>query len=419
MATVSVKYNFTSFRAKVTPNTVMNDVLAQSLSHFKLIDNEDSKNDKDWILEHNKKPITLDLPWRFLNLSPGTNLELKKGEAASTTDELTSIRIKLQVSGNPTVIETIKSTADLRDVLDILASKHGWSINLPESKLQVFSKTIPYSELRGLNLTDVGVKDSVLLRLTSPGVSQQAQPSSEKSTADDGPADAKDSITEAQNPVVKKHDLHKVSAFVPPETPLVVQLHNEEQDEHDYDMTVEQARAYQKMLSKQTGNLGGPLLSRRLREERDAAQKPVVTECVVRVRFPDLNHIEVAFQPDEDMNTIYKVVSESILPEHSDFTLSQPHPYIELSRDSSRLVEDLAFGSKTLLLFKSQREGPYLKNTVLEHAKRLGEADDVRLDQLEHTKQTEDNGAKPKTKLKTAQASKIEKVPKWLKLSKK
>ncbi|QLQ80107.1 hypothetical protein HG537_0D01070 [Torulaspora globosa] len=419
MATVSVNYKYSSFRVKVTPNTVMNDVLAKSLSHFKLAEGESSKGKTGWILEHGKKPVTLDLPWRFLNLSPGVNLELKEGDFTQTANNTASIRIKLQVMGHPTVIETIKSTADLRDVLDILASKHGWSMNLLESKLQVVSKTIPYTELRGLNLADFGVKDSVLLRLITKSPSEPTElPPNDKSSVAEETTDDGTAVSQSEEPAGKKHDLHKISAFVPPVTSIASKVHNEVGNDDDYEMTVDEARTYQRMLSRQRGNLGGPLLSKRLRQEREEFSKPTVTECVVRIRFPDLNHIEVTFRPDENMNTVYKIVSESVLPEHSQFTLSQPHPYITYPRDDRKLVDDLAFGSKTLLVFKSDKEGPYLRNAVLEQAKQLGEADDVRLDQMNHNADTDDISSKTKTTSKSS-GSKMEKVPRWLKLSKK
>lgn len=418
MATVSVNYKFSSFRVKVTPNTVLNDVLSESLRHFKLIGSESSKGETQWVLEHNRKPVTLDLPWRFLNLGPGVNLELKEG-GPTTADKTASVRIKLQVTGHPTVIETIKSTADLKDMLDILASKHGWSVNLLESRLQVVSKTIPYSELRGLRLADLGVKDSVLLRLMTKIPSEPTLPVTDKPSVVEETTDHTTAGSQAEEPAVKKHDLHKVSAFVPPESSIAFKVHNEIGNDDDYEMTVDEARAYQRMLSKQRGNLGGPLLSKRLRQEREEFHKPAVTECVVRIRFPDLNHIEVTFRPDENMNTVYEIISESVLPEHSEFTLSQPHPYITYPRDERKLVDDLAFGSKTLLLFKSEKEGPYLRNSVLEHAKQLGEADDVRLDQTNHRADT-DESSKTKASSKSSwQTSKMDKVPKWLRLNKK
>lgn len=425
MASVSVNYNFSCFRIKLTPNTVMNDVLSQSLSHFKLVDEKSQSTETRWVLEHNKKPLALDVPWRFLNLSAGVNLELKKGTPVATTDKTSSIRIKILVSGYPTVVEVIKSSADLKDMIDILASKHGWSINLSESKLQVFSKTIPYAELRGLSLINVGVNDSVLLRLVCPSSSQPSQwHSVEKQSTTNGQIDVDDKtgVSHEKEPESKKHDLHKISAFIPPENSIASQLRDEVEDDDDFEITVDQARAYQKMLSKQTGNLGGPLLSKRLREEKERAQKPIVSECTIRVRFPDLKHIEVTFHPSEDMRTVYNIISESILSEHLDFTLSQPHPYTVYPRDDSTLVDDLAFGTKTLLLFNSQKEGPYLKDTILKDAKQLREADDVRLDRVDlNTDRNSDGGvmgfkAKPKG---ASQASKIDKVPKWLKLSKK
>lgn len=415
MATVSINYNFAHFRAKVAPNTVLNDVLVDSLRHYKLLDDEAPNNCQDWVLLHNKKPVTLDLPWRFLNLSTGVNLELKKSEAGSKADEVNSVKIKWQVTGHKTIVETIRSSADLKDVLDVLASKHGWSLESSNTKLQVFSKVVPYAELRGLTLDDLGVKSSALVRLTNSETIQQdssgVDPNKEEQVA------AKPEDLKGTETLAKKHVLHEVSAYIPTDTSIAKQIQKDENAD-DYEMTVDQARRYQHMLLKQTGGLGGPLMTKRLRQEKEESAKTVVKECVVRIRFPDLTHIEVAFEPAESMKTIYKVVSESLIDDSMNFTLNQPHPFEVYQPDDRKLVDELGFGTKTLLMFDCKDKGPYLRNEILGSAKGLTDADDVRRDRGEHSSDEKISDDVVKPKISTSDP-KIKKIPKWLKLSKK
>lgn len=415
MTTVLVNYNFGQFRTKVSPNTVLNDVLLESLRHYKLNGEEAFSSSQNWILLHNKKPVTLDLPWRFLNLSSGANLELKKADPISQTDEAASVKIKWLVTSHKTVIEVIKTSADLKDVLDVLSSKHGWSLEAAKTKLQVFSKAIPYEDLRGLTLKDLGVKDSAVVRVLIPARADAPQPGQVENKQD--LVTEKPEAAEVEDSSTKRHELHKVSAFIPPDRSIAKQIQNEEQDAEDYEMTVDHARIYQHMLSKQTGGLGGPLMTKRLRMEKEAANKTSLLECVIRVRFPDLTYIEVAFDPSENMKSVYEVVSDSLVDNKLEFTLTQPHPLRACPPDDKRLAHDFGFGTKTLLVFNSKIKGPYLRNGLLESAKKLTEADDVKKDRTAHS---DDGKRSEATKPSIGSSDRVlRKVPKWLKLSKK
>lgn len=427
MGTVVVDYNFSTYKAKVLPSTVLNDVLVESLKHFKLLNDESQNTAQGWLLLHDDKPVTLDLPWRLMNLSTGVKLDLKKSETEisdSSSGLPKLVRIKLQVTNHKTIIEDVDIYENLKGILDALALKNNWPLDPQNTMLQVFSKKIPYVELKNHTLSSLGIKDSAMLRLmllnsipSAQNIESASLPEKEHNIKTE---DEASSITDNR----KKHELHKVSAFVPSETPLSYQI-NHDQDEEDYELTVDQARRYQQLLTKQTGTLGGPLMTKRMREQKEGERlKNKITECVLRIRFADRTHIEVTFGPDEDMQTVYKVVSKSFIDEQLSFVLCQPHPYKILPPDERQLAEDLGFGSKTLLLFQSENEGPYLKSTILNEAKGLTEADDVKLDRLEPPTTKVENKHEeivPSTKMKTTSSisSSAKKVPKWLKLSKK
>ncbi|KAF4002443.1 UBX domain family protein [Saccharomyces cerevisiae] len=150
------------------------------------------------------------------------------------------------------------------------------------------------------------------------------------------------------------HELHKPSVFLPSDEPLAV-IKDQIEDEEDYELTVEQAKKYQKMLSSKAGTLGGPILTKRLREQSAnnlPKKNKAISECLLRVKFPDRSHIQIAFKPNEDMRTVYNVVSQFLIDENMPFTLNQSHPFKPLAKDDKKLLDDLEFGSKQCCFLK-------------------------------------------------------------------
>lgn len=415
MATVVVEYNFNTFKVKVTPSTVLNDVLSQSLKHFGLSHDKSGK----WALTHGDKPVKLDLPWRLMNLPTGLKLKLEQ-VSSDASDESKLIKVRVQVPGyHNSVVKQVDVTQNLKQFLQELAKENDWPIEDPNAKLQLFTKTVPMDELRNQTLRSLGVEESLSIRLVLPSSTSDNPKQSVKQEASKPCAENAHVQPKASN---RTHPLHQVSAFVPSENTLASQLKVEGIDEHE--LTVDHARRYQQMVLKQTGGLGGPMIPRRLREQQETARKKLIQECLVRVRFPDRTHVEVAFKPEDTMQTIYRVISDSLVNEGLEFTLFQSHPYMALPPDDRRLVEDWAFGAKTLLLFDSRVEGPYLKDSILNNARRLADADDVKLDRSEDLKtesEDEKNDVKiPHSQQRTSLRSITPgKYPKWLKLNKK
>lgn len=129
------------------------------------------------------------------------------------------------------------------------------------------------------------------------------------------------------------------------------------------------------MLSSKAGTLGGPILTKRLREQSAnnlPKKNKAISECLLRVKFPDRSHIQIAFKPNEDMRTVYNVVSQFLIDENMPFTLNQSHPFKPLAKDDKKLLDDLEFGSKTMLLFEtnSNSNGPLIKAHLLEDAQK-------------------------------------------------
>lgn len=65
--------------------------------------------------------------------------------------------------------------------------------------------------------------------------------------------------------------------FLPSDEPLAV-IKDQIEDEEDYELTVEQAKKYQKMLSSKAGTLGGPILTKDLESNQP-------TTCQRKIRL--------------------------------------------------------------------------------------------------------------------------------------
>lgn len=420
MSTVSVNYNFRQFRVKVTPAMVLNDVLSQSLEHFKL-PHENESGGSRWGLRYNGKLVELDLPWKLMNLPTGAKLEL---EPLIDDGGDKVIKVRIQAPGYSSKVESVNINANLKDWLQQLSQSANWPIQEPGVKLQLFNKTIPISELHDQTLKSLGVVESLSLRLMLPAQSSStAGSSASRATPTEEPPARSQKDTPREQESKETQQLHQVSAYIPSEKTVASQL-NVQQEDNDPELTVAHARMYRQMVLRQTGGLGGPMVPRRVKEQQEAAaatKRKSVQQCVVRVRFPDRTHIEVAFKNDDTMSTIHQIVSNSLLDEQLQFRLYQSHPLVELPPSNQKLIEDLQFGSKTLLLFESNGKGPFLKNSILNNAKDMADAQDVKLERStepesdEHAEQQEiEKSIQRETKKSTPG-----KYPKWLKLSKK
>lgn len=427
MSTISVTYKFSTFKCKVGPSTVLNDVLVQSLMHFKL-----STDANSWSLEHQGKYLSLTLPLRLLNLPAGVKVVLKANDKASNVGN--TIRVKFQVVGADFKIVTVKTTDQVASVIDDLCKKNGWEVSKKDIKLQVFTRVLKYEELKENTFSDLGMNEDVSARLTLPINQQSLKLDVEQ--PEEGKEVQQDRVNTVFEEPVKKaskdsqpsavHEIHKVSAYVPSSKSSTSDI---QEDESVFELTISHARKYQEMLSKNAGS--SAMLTRRLREQQEQKNKRnKITRCDVRVRFPDRTNIEISFNPDETISNVYQLVAQSLIDETLTFTLHITHPYQLIEPSDKQLDKDLGFGSKTLLVLESPAAGPYLKNALMHSAKDIMEAEDVRLDRREaEAEEVEDNSRKNLEKNHTAYTGEsniakefkttTKKVPKWLKLTKK
>ena len=419
MSVVSVEYKFQSFKVKVAANDSLNGALQASIAHFRLQKREGSR----FVLFHNKTPVALDLPWRFLNLPAGAKLELLElggveGPGEPPKAPAQSIKVRFIVNNHyGTMMMEVDVQESVMDVLKKVAAAQEWDEKYLQSSkigLQIISKRYDIGELEGHTFQSLGILESVSIRVTLPemedttAVPRDIAPSALPEANAPAPTITKEGIPPAPQ--------HEPVAYIPSEVPISTQITSIE-SEDDFEMTVEQARRYQNILSAKTGGLGGPLMTKRMREEMEEKRRHnvVVRECLVRVKFPDRTYLEIRFAPTDTSDVVYSQVRGSLVNDNATFKLYAPHPHAYVEPSSEReLVRDLAFSTKTVLLYEqdpASTTGPFLKQSLLDHASVLGEPTEA----PSHVAQTPASpSAVPEPKKKT-----LKKVPKWLKLSKK
>lgn len=455
MSTVTVNCQFKAYKVKVTPSTNLNDILRQSLKHFKL-DEEFHHNGsvRRWILLYKGKEITMDLPWRLMNLPAGCKLDLiniqtngntingrstdmgepKDGPSSGHAPPSSSvgnniIKMRFQISGRGYVVQQINPMDSITDTFKNIGEIKNWhelcsTDTLQKLKFRVMSSVYDYSMFNGKRFHDLGISESISVNIELPSSLTSESESETNIPVNTSIYIPKEETKKDNN---TKHELHKPTVYLPSSDRLSV---DEDANYNDnvYELSIEHAKMYQNMLLKQTGNLGGPLMTRRLREEKlkqtREAHGQNVKECLMRIKFPDRSYLEITFKPNETMRTVYEEISKNLSDCQSKFNLYQTHPHVLLPCNDQLLVDDLKFTSKNVIILEFEdptKKGPFLKDTLLANAKSIIETlernhdPDLKDSDLESTSSTSKDTSIQKIKPKKS----LNGIPKWLKLSKK
>lgn len=439
MISIIVQYKFSNLKVPVSPGTTLNEVLIASVKHFKL--------EGDYQLRKDGKPVELDLPWRLLNYTANSKFDLLEGSpvANNTKGAVVGKRVKIrfQVQGKGTIIKEIPNNEPFSLIMDQLCKEQQWTTPMDQVYVQFFSKNIKSADFNFTTLRSLGIESPSNIKvILGPGDQTDNNPLkkskiSEESTNSENIPEPEDSNLKTDSNKspsvseehVKKQELHKPIVYLPPDTSISQRVHEDidkNLDDIDYELTVDHAKLYQNMVAKQAGSLGGPLMTRRMREEQESRLKSninKITECIIRIRFPDLTQIEVIFKADDTINTVYNVIEEMITNENEKFGLYQTHPHKKLDRSELKLVDDLDFRSKTILVFETEQPtntGPFIKKNILENGINISNSIDPQLNQ-NGTSQDDDIEVPIKKEMKksTFSSQNPQKIPKWLKLSKK
>ncbi|KAG0670161.1 hypothetical protein C6P41_002498 [Kluyveromyces marxianus] len=191
-------------------------------------------------------------------------------------------------------------------------------------------------------------------------------------------------------------------------------------DDEQYQLTVDHALRYQKLLANRSGSnlANGPLMTKRLREnEKPQSKNPLqgLDYLYIRARLPDRTALDYQLSVSSTLHSLYEIVKGSLQEEASThLVLSLSSPYTKLKDDDSITLIDAGFHKKTLVIAELPNVlPPYLKPHLLANAKSIEQASST-----ETGSEAKDNETAPSQEEKKP-AKKLTKAPKWLKISKK
>lgn len=428
MISIFVQHNFSNLKVPISPGTSLNEVLIASVKHFKLEGNYELKKDG--------KSVELDLPWRLLNYTANSKFHLVEGPNGGNTECFSGtkgkkVKIRFQVQGKGTLIKEIADNEPFSSVMNELANEQQWQTSMEEVSIQFFSKTIKFSDFHSTTLKSLGIESPSNIKVIVGTEDQGNKIQSSVLRKAEEDIQVEDTSVKSNNDKVvpdameeEQHEFYKPIIYLPPATSISQRIHDvidNNEDDTDYELTVEHARLYQNMVAKQAGSLGGPLITKRMREQQGSKLRPnikKIDECFIRIRFPDLTQVEAIFKTNDTIDTVYKIVAKMIKESNEKFGLYQTHPYKKLHRSNLKLVDDLGFGSKTILIFESEHnitQGPFIEEAMLAKAKNITASMERKTNGNINKEEKE---SKEPRKLKfDVQTQKG--LPKWLKLSKK
>ncbi|GME68146.1 unnamed protein product [[Candida] boidinii] len=557
---VNVIHNFQTFKLKVTPSTLLSEIVNDSCSHFKL-DHENSS----YILKSQSKTFKdLSLPVKFANLPQGCKLELTKDDtqkkplraqssafntsrskglqsasssssSSSMSDSTksnraqstTTVTIKLQIikpnysqfkltskeyqdgSLPVNLIHKFDSNTKLSSVLtefenlfhiDLFnnTSLKFIDLNTKTTKLitlkpaiQSYTKTFESEKDFEYTLNSIGLSsNNHVLRLrfkeTSESITESTVEEIDNSTLEQTASAESESLVanktsekletvevkpidtpiDTLEPMDEDKDDDKdeplIQVFKPTDHP--VNTGANEYDEDNYNMTVDQAKLYQSILSKRAsgGSLSTSLMTKAQRERENNKLKSNSVKkfdnIIIRIRFPDRSTLQLNLLSNSTLGDLYNLLIDKILELSKSQKLkltttntttskdlifkllnSYPHTEILSTTDdlSLKLADDCKFNHRSLLIYEedSSRTGPFIKEEYLANAKSAEELDEIKssLEKLQKIESdSNDNNTYSESQLKNLKDQfensisnnnvsdeKKVKMPKWFKLGKK
>lgn len=492
MPTISINWNYKTYRATVTPSTLLIDVLKDSCKYFQL----DGDSSIYKLVNKDGKNMDLTLPFRFSNLAQGANLDIleipldernnnnniNKNDKSNQNDQLVKIRISISSNDvNKTIMEEYPNNITLNHILQTIKDKCGLSdITNDRFSIQIMMKIIemenfnkPISNLgliEGNHAMRIRIKpnkqqeqeqqqqqpivyhkkfvekeiNQVKLNHTTP-VSNQIKDSKQKMEPEK-PNELPTNINKSEEDEIKE--------LIPPINSNIDisyindQSNIKEHDEFSYEMNIDQAKIYQKMLSKRAADQ--PMLTKALRDKREAEERErkeqikrsiYKGECAIRIKFPDNKVIQIKMDNRKTLNDLVNVlINEVLKPEvipsrfnrdNKDndlfFELYIALPHKKILGKGFKLdkkIDDCDFGNRISLLFKYEPEytrtlhNGYILDHLLE--KTETQNNNINNNVANTSESSISNSLLPNDSSTSGnKRAKFKQIPTWMKLSKK
>lgn len=252
---------------------------------------------------------------------------------------------------------------------------------------------------------------------TKPTESKTIEP--EKVT--EKPIDVPSTVSEkVETPTMPVNQDRGVKVYLPATT----QRSTNDIEDNDYKPSVAQSQIYQAQIQRATKRFEGPLLTKELRESMEEEKYKKSTMIQIRVRLPDLTHIEGTFESGETIGHVVKFVRSSLNKPEFPFILFMSPPKTLFVDESKTLGRQCRFGSRVLLSMEwdlskgisksSFPTGNILRKDVLSHGTSISNSYSSTSSESNEIPAKKE---KPKTIMSDAQKNKL--LNKFIKLGKK
>lgn len=404
--------------------------------------------------------MDLMIPMRLLNLPHGCTLTL-----VQSTDSQTSsapVNVKLQVSGDDKpYILSIDGSSSVRQMLQAFETKFSIILSQRSSTveehvigavktlkvdylpiLQIFSTVIPGSDPQmEKSLLSLGIgPGNVVIRVSFQEfnrtvVSQrevvEATPVEQEQVllnerdelndmVDHEILAQKEAVFEKPVPKTNNNDDSVMATYGDEDRaeistlrlfdPLLDSITPITEDEKSYDMSIDQAKLYHKLVT-----MSG--LNDRTRLKLNASKKPVDVKYVsVRIKLPNLSILELNFDKNDELALIYDTLrSRYLVKPDLEFQLFQNYPH-KLIEPSNELILEL-LGPKTVLQLQTSSRQQILKQDI--HLENLSYSVSTKEEDIEEVVPAPNPTPIAPNPVLVESRSDTKKVPKWLKLAKK
>lgn len=257
------------------------------------------------------------------------------------------------------------------------------------------------------------------------------------------PEDIKTSTLEATSPIRPRESVPDVPAVTTSSQPtneadraVKVYLPSSGQrkfddaDDATYRVSVNHSQAYQAQILK-TAKIGdGPLLTKQLRQNLEDEKLKKIQDIQIRIRFPDLTHLQASFKPNETIGHVLGLIESAIAYPNLPFKIFSSPPKTYYTDPSLVLVRQCKFGARNLVSFEWDHgagvpksafpTSGILKPEYLSGGTSITNSPDIALDKLNSQALAESQGpsAAPKKKSSLTQSQK-ERLLKFVKTGKK
>lgn len=139
-----------------------------------------------------------------------------------------------------------------------------------------------------------------------------------------------------------------VKVYLPSTEPRKI----ENSDDSTYTVSLNHSQAYQSQITKAAKLGDGPLLTKKLRRNMEIEKMKKILDIQIRIRFPDLTHIQATFKANETVGHVIDFIRSAIAFPDLPFKIFSNPPKAYYSNRDLVLVKDCKFGTRNLIYFE-------------------------------------------------------------------